>query len=114
MVAKLDTYTREKACIVRSKRLIEELFVWIWKGNRADHQNGYNDDLIMSLSIGLYVRDTALKLHSAGLALDRRALGTMGNANTQAGAYNAKQVYEQNPWKQQIGNGEEEDLTWLL
>jgi len=114
LVAKLDTYTREKACIVRSKRLIEEMFVWIWKGNRADHQNGYNDDLIMSLSIGLYVRDTALKLHSAGLALDKRALGTMGTANTNAAAYNGKQVYEDNPWKQDIGNGEQEDLTWLL
>ena len=67
----------------------------------------------MSLGIGLYVRDNALKLFDAGLALDKRALGTMGKTNM--GAYNARDAYtSENPWKQQIGNGEEEDLTWLL
>ena len=67
----------------------------------------------MSLGIGLYVRDNALKLFDAGLALDKRALGTMSNTNI--GAFNAREAYtKENPWKQQIGNGEEEDLTWLL
>ena len=113
LVSKLDTYLREKACTIRSKRLIEELFVFIWKGSKAQAQGGYNDDLVMSLGIGLYVRDNALKLFDAGLALDKRALGTMGKTNI--GAYNARDVYtSENPWKQQIGNGEEEDLTWLL
>ena len=113
LVSKLDTYLRERACTIRSKRLIEELFVFIWKGSKAQAQLGYNDDLVMSISIGLYVRDTALKLFDAGLALDRRALGTMTNTNL--GAYNAREAYtKENPWKHHLPNGEEEDLTWLL
>jgi hypothetical protein len=112
LISKLDTYLREKACTIRSKRLIEELFVFIWKGNKAQAQGGYNDDLVMSVSIGLYVRDTALKLFDAGLALDKRTLGTMGKGSN--GAYNAKDAYMENPWEQNIGNGETEDLTWLL
>ena len=112
LISKLDTYLREKACTIRSKRLIEELFVFIWKGNKAQAQGGYNDDLVMSVSIGLYVRDTALKLFDAGLALDKRTLGKMGKVGN--GAYNAKDAYVENPWKQDIGNGEQEDLTWLL
>ena len=112
LISKLDTYLREKACTIRSKRLIEELFVFIWKGNKAQAQGGYNDDLVMSVSIGLYVRDTALKLFDAGLALDRRTFGAMGKVAN--GAYNAKDVYMENPWQQDVGNGETEDLTWLL
>ena len=112
LISKLDTYLREKACTIRSKRLIEELFVFIWKGNKAQAQGGYNDDLVMSVSIGLYVRDTALKLFDAGLALDRRTFGAMGKVGN--GAYNAKDVYMENPWQQDVGNGETEDLTWLL
>jgi hypothetical protein len=112
LISKLDTYLREKACTIRSKRLIEELFVFIWKGDKAQAQGGYNDDLVMSVSIGLYVRDTALKLFDAGLALDKRALGVMGKVSS--GAYNARDAYMENPWEQDIGNGEKEDLTWLL
>jgi hypothetical protein len=35
---------------------------FIWKYGRAEAQQGYNDDLVMSFGMGLYVRDTALKI----------------------------------------------------
>ena len=34
LVSKLDIYFREKECIVRSRRLLDELSVFIWKNNR--------------------------------------------------------------------------------
>lgn len=34
--------------------------VFIWKNGKAQAQAGYNDDLVMSFGIGLYVRDTLL------------------------------------------------------
>ena len=38
IISKLDDYFREKSCMVRSSRLIEELFTFIWTGNRAKHE----------------------------------------------------------------------------
>ena len=47
--------------------LLEEMKTFIWKYGRAEAQQGYNDDLVMSFGIGLYVRDTALKFRQHGL-----------------------------------------------
>ena len=33
---------------------------------------GYNDDLVMSFAIGLWVRDTALRLQTQGIELTKR------------------------------------------
>ena len=43
---------------------------------------GYNDDLTMSFAIGLWVRDTALRLRQEGIDLTKKALGGIGNTNT--------------------------------
>jgi hypothetical protein len=74
VISKLDTYMRERTPIIRSKRLIDELFVFIWNGSRAEAQQGYNDDLTISFSTALWVRDTALKLRQQGIELNRKAL----------------------------------------
>ena len=42
---------------------------------RAEAMRGYNDDLTMSLAIGLWVRDTALRLRQEGIDLTKQALG---------------------------------------
>ena len=113
LVSKLDIYFREKSCIVRSKRLIDELFVFIWKGSRPEAQRGYNDDLVMAYAIAMYVRDTALKLRSEGLELDKRALGLMGSSTGHDGVYGQADVGIHDSWNMQLGD-DQEDLTWLI
>jgi hypothetical protein len=110
LISKLDIYFREKACTIKSQRLIDELFVFIWNGHKAEAQRGYNDDLTMSFSIAMYVRDNALRLHSEGLAMNKSALDNITNTK---GAYKSNNRQGDNPWKQRIGNSDE-DLTWLL
>jgi hypothetical protein len=65
IVAKMEEYTREKLVKLNSSRLIEELFVFIYKvglvNSKAEAMQGYNDDLVMSYSIALWIRDTALR-----------------------------------------------------
>ena len=65
-IAKMEEYTREKLVKIHSNRLIDELFVFIYKTgitqSKAEAMQGYNDDLVMSYSIALWVRDTALRL----------------------------------------------------
>ena len=109
LISKLDIYFREKACTVRSSRLLEELFVFIWNGSRPEAQRGYNDDLVMAFAIGLFVRDSALKLRNEGLELNRSAMDHIGRT----GFYSNAKSPGSNAWKQNIA-GSDEDLTWLL
>ena len=110
VIAKLEEYFREKSVIIHSSRLVDELFVFIWNNNRAEAMSGYNDDLAMSLSIGLWVRDTALRLKSEGIALQKTVLDKML-------AYDSVYTPSEgstDDWKMKIGQGEAEDLTWLI
>tara|TARA_R110002153_G_scaffold64821_3_gene173633 strand:+ start:3292 stop:4866 length:1575 start_codon:yes stop_codon:yes gene_type:complete len=109
LISKLDIYFREKACVVRSSRLIEELFVFIWNGQKPEAQRGYNDDLTMAFSIGLFVRDHALKLRNEGIELNKNALNHMGKS----GFYSGAPSPGKNSWNQKIG-GQDEDMSWLL
>jgi hypothetical protein len=111
IISKLDTYFREKACIVRSKRLIDELFVFVWKGSKAQAQGGYNDDLVMAFSIGMWVRDTALMLRQKGMDLTRSTLDNI-KVNRGPGVY-TNNAPQNNPWVQKGPSGDQ-DLTWLI
>ena len=113
VISKLDTYMRERAPIIHSKRLIEELFVFVWNGQRPEAQHGYNDDLVMSFSIGLWIRDTALKLRQQGIEMNRKTLDYFGKP-TQIYS-NTAGMRKDTGWSMGIGpKGDQEDLTWLL
>jgi hypothetical protein len=113
IISKLDDYLREKSFTVRSNRLIDELFTFIWNGNRAEAMRGYNDDLVMALSIGLWVRDTALRLRQEGIDLTKQTLGGINQSVTDIGGFGGNSTFDTNPWQMQVG-GQSEDLTWLL
>ena len=110
IISKLETYFREKSPIVKSKRLIDELYVFIWNGQRAEAQRGYNDDLTMAFGIALWVRDTALRLHQQGVDLSRKALGHFGSSK---GVYSTTKDTPKE-WQWKSGDKDNEDLTWLL
>jgi len=110
IISKLETYFRERLPIVHSKRLIEEMFVFIWNGSRAEALKGYNDDLVMSIGIALWTRDSAIKIKNEGMQLTKNALNniqkpTMGHTNA---------LNTDNYWKMRISDKENEDLSWLL
>jgi hypothetical protein len=109
VIAKLEEYFREKSLIVHSDRLIDELFVFIWNNNRAEAMSGYNDDLTMSLAIGLWVRDTALRLSAEGIALQKTVLDKMLDYDM---VYTATEN-QTDDWVMETGNTKE-DLTWLV
>jgi hypothetical protein len=113
LVSKLETYFREKSPRVHSNRLIEELKVFIWNGSRAEAQGGYNDDLVMSFAIGLWVRDTALKLRQQGIDLTKRAL-TYINKNQSVYNAGASNPYAKSQSEMRLTNGQKESLNWLF
>ena len=109
LISKLDIYFREKEIIVKSKRLIDELFTFIWRGQKAEAQQGYNDDLTMSFAMGLFVRDSAMKLRNEGLQLNKTAINHMGKTGpTSTNSQGSDQ------WSWRPDGSQDDDLTWLI
>jgi len=122
LVAKMEEYTREKLVKLHSNRLIDELFVFIYKTgmiqSKAEAMDGYNDDLVMSYSIALWIRDTALRIrkdkNDQQWALMNSMLDKNGNENTEVdGFVKGAGHVKKNPYEMDFGD-EKEDLTWLI
>jgi len=111
IIAKIEEYMRENSIIIRSTRTMAEFRTFIWKNGRAEALDGYNDDLIMALGIGLWVRDTALKLRQQGIELTKIALNQL---NTSAMPFIKRGPIEHNPYEMILNGQEREDLTWLI
>ena len=73
----------------------------------------YNDDLIMALAIGLWVRNTALRLKQEGIDFTKNMLNA-AHVNKHSGIYTAHSHLKDNPYEMNLGKGEKENLTWLI
>ena len=62
IVAKLEEYIRNKLVKPKSNRLFHEVKTFIWNNGKPQAMRSYHDDLIMSLAIACWVRDTALEV----------------------------------------------------
>jgi len=118
IIAKMEEFTREKMVTINSARLIDELFVFIYHNSKPEAMKGYNDDLVMSYSIALWVRDTALRITKDKDDQQWAMMDTMlkmnGNEDFSGGfAFGTKGGPKSNPYEVEI-KGEKENLTWLL
>ena len=59
ILTKLEQVIRNREITVYSTRLYEELKTFIWKGNKAQAHKGKNDDLVLSLAIGVWLYETS-------------------------------------------------------
>ncbi len=109
VIAKLEEFFREKLVTVHSQRLIDELFVFIYNGSRAEAMSGYNDDLVMSYAMGLWIRETALRLRAEGIELQKKAINSI---TTNQGVYTPTSN-QNDSWVMETGK-EKESLEWLI
>ncbi len=109
VVAKLEEFFRERLVTVHSQRLIDELFVFIYNGSRAEAMSGYNDDLVMSYAMGLWIRETALRLRAEGIELQKKAIGSI---TSNQGVYTPTNN-QNDSWVMEI-NKQKESLEWLI
>jgi len=117
IISKLESYMRERACVIQSRRLLEELRTFIWKNGKAQATDGYNDDLVMAFGIGLFLRDTALRFNQSAMDLTRASLGGIGRVNylpQTTGVYSPHSPTYDNPWQMDLGNGNTENISWLI
>lgn len=126
VINNLDMYFREAASgnialDIRSKRTLAELETFIWKNGKAIAMEPYNDDLVLSLGIGLWVRDTALRLRQEGVDLTRMALNNIArNKIEEVPVYKQKtnlvgaQSWQMKTGRQGFGSQNTEDIRWLI
>ena len=73
----LEDRLRNRTLRIRSGRLIDELKTFVWKGNKPQAMRGYNDDLVMSLAIGVWLFDTSPDYSRDAMALNKAMLAGM-------------------------------------
>jgi len=126
VISHLEQYCREEfkcgaGIKIYSKRTLAELDTFIWKNGKAQAIEPYNDDLVMALGIGLWVRDTALRLRQEGIDLTRSTLSHMDMKKSEIQPYYKSRAAElgHKSWSMPtrapgFGQKSEEDLRWLL
>ncbi len=111
LIAKLDEYMRDKAVVIRSLRTVNELETFVWKNGKAEALTGCNDDLVMALCLGLWVRDTALKLRQEQIELTKMTGGLFNMHMMPLSANNRTDAQKSYQVETEYGT---EDLKWLL
>ena len=121
VIEKSRSFIEEKSVVIRSQRLLDELRVFIWKRrdgateSKAQALQGYNDDLVMSWSIGLFLRDTAIRFRQTAMDLTYASLANFQRTTQAATVYTpAPQSPMNNPWQIHTGNNQYDDITWVL
>jgi hypothetical protein len=61
MISHFEFMVRSNGVIIRSRRLTSEMKTFIYKNGKADHMDGYHDDLIMALAMPLWVLEHSFK-----------------------------------------------------
>jgi len=77
ILSKLEEVLRNKQVNVYSTRFYEELKTFIWKGSKAQAMKGYNDDLVLSFAIAMWLYDTSSEYSNNARGLNEAMLGAM-------------------------------------
>jgi hypothetical protein len=118
ILERLRDFIDNKVVTIRSIRLLEELRVFVWKNNKQQAMQGYNDDLVMCFSIGLYLRETSLRFKKTIDSLTAAGINNIGRAGAPQNILPSNNPYSQyNSWTQEITTpqgSENMDLTWQI
>lgn len=131
IITKWEEYIRNRQVIYRSKRALEEIRTFIWNLGRAEAMKSYNDDLVMSSAIAIWIRDTFLAPSLMDTEINKKLLNAIRsekkvNTEIQGASKDPKFVRQANmgvfpvtnpdPFKIRLpGPGNREvDFSWLI
>ena len=115
-VARMEEDLRTHEFILHSKRTLAELETFIFHNGRPQAMDSYNDDLVMSLAIGMYVRATTLKYSSQNEDITKQLLSGLHFSSTpyEFGIYKTDDQKKEEQFSFDTGNGHREDLRWMM
>jgi hypothetical protein len=82
IIAKLEEFIRNSLINIMSNRFAGELKTFVWNNGRPEAMRGYNDDLIMAMAIGCWVRDTALVANKRASEYNKALLDGISKSGT--------------------------------
>ena len=82
VIAKMEEFIRNKQIRFYSTRLASEFKTFIWNDNRAQAMRSYHDDLVMSLAISCWVKDTALTVNVREIEYKKAMVNSMVASNS--------------------------------
>lgn len=110
MMNGIDKFIGNKQVIIRSSRLIDELFVFVWLNGKPQAQSTFNDDLVMAWSQAPFILE-----HSADRIMNyQRDVADDIRVGFQQTYIQVQRSDEGNPWIQTLPNGMQVDLRELL
>jgi hypothetical protein len=111
IIAKLEEFIRNKTIKINSLRTVNELDTFIWSYGRGQAMQGYNDDLVMSLAIACWIKDTVFQTNQRELEYKKAMLTSLVKTNTMIdtkipgmNGYNKDLSISRNEAKQQYEN----------
>lgn len=130
MLSKMEQYLRLGSVKINSLRFMKEVETFIVnESNRPEAMRGYNDDLIMALAGGLWVKEEIYGFGNYRTDQYTKAmidaLSTNVNTTKDIGAFNINQgasIYHrgiiaehiEDKMKIKLASGEEESINWLI
>lgn len=114
IISKMEEYFNNREIIIHSKRLLNELLTFVWiNGRQQPVSKQYHDDLIMPISILLWVKDVALRIANKRKDLTMKALDAIKIDRVSA-IYQSVRSDIHNPRFLNISENERFDLNELL
>ena len=77
ILTKLEEVIRNKQIKIYSSRFYDELKTFVWKSNKAQAMKGYNDDLVMSFAINMWLYDASAEYSKNSKLLNDEMLKAM-------------------------------------
>jgi hypothetical protein len=124
MLAKLEQYVRTHDIKINSSRTVEELKTFVMKeGGRPEALRGYNDDLVMSLAAGIWIREEAFLFSYKSDEMTKAMIASMSteeasikNVRGFSSDFSARGIIQEHVAEQNkiiMADGREENLDWL-
>jgi hypothetical protein len=130
ILTKLEEVLRNQQLMTYSSRLYEELKTFVWSGTKAQAQKGKNDDLVISLAIGVWLYDTSPSYNKYSVDVNKAMLEGFAVSNRRVDSsdtspFASHSKFAKNPFKPiiltntvdhsgSIDPDDHEDMSWLL
>ena len=120
ILAKMEEFIRNKIITINSQRFLNEAKTFVWYNGKPQAMRGYNDDLVISLAIACWVRDTAIISNKRSEAYQRAILNSMVYTRTmlntqikgQKGYNNKQSVFSEKDELEKFKNNQKE-FSWI-
>jgi hypothetical protein len=82
ILSKLEEVLRNKQILIRSSRFYTELKTFSWSSGKAQAKRGFNDDLVISMAIGMWLYDSSSGYSKNSKALNNAMLAAISKRST--------------------------------